>query len=228
MQHEQIDELLKRTLSDFRLSRGEKRIIAGLAEESERAGLDMDFLRHRAFALAREELRNPEAKQIVEWIEDVVKVLRPKPPKEPPRPRVYFSPGDECLNAIRGLLERAKKTVDICVFTITDDRISDEIQETAGRGVAVRIITDDDKALDAGSDISRLKSRGIPVRCDRSQYHMHHKFAVIDRETVLTGSYNWTRGAADRNEENLVVHQDSRLAGEFMVEFERLWDEFRI
>lgn len=227
MQHEQIDELLKRTLSDFRLSRGEKRIVADLADEAEKAGLDLDFLRHRAFALVQDELRDPQSKQVVDWLEDVIKVLRPRPAEEPPRPRVYFSPGDECLNAIRGLLERAKKTVDICVFTITDDRIADEILETAGRGVAVRIITDDDKSLDAGSDISRLKSRGVPIRCDRSEYHMHHKFAVIDRETVLTGSYNWTRGAARNNEENLVVHQDLGLASEFIVEFERLWKEFR-
>ena len=228
MQHEQIDHLLKRTLSDSRLSRGEKRIVGDLADEAEQAGLDLDFLRHRAFALVQNELRDPQSKQVLEWLEDVIKVLRPKPPEEPPRPRVYFSPGDACLNAIRGLLGRARKTIDICVFTITDDRIAEEILEAAGRNVAVRVITDDDKSLDAGSDISRLKSRGIPVRCDRSEYHMHHKFAVIDRETVLTGSYNWTRGAADRNEENLLVHQDSGLAGEFMVEFERLWDQFRI
>ncbi len=227
MQHEQIDELLKRTLSDFRLSRGEKRIVSQLADEAQRAGIDLDFLRHRAFALAQECLADPEARQVVDWLEDVVKVLRPKPPEQPPRPRVYFSPGDDCLNAVRGLLERARKSVEICVFTITDDRIAEVILETAARDVAVRIITDDDKSLDAGSDISRIKSRGVPVRCDRSQYHMHHKFAVIDGQTVLTGSYNWTRGAAANNEENLVVLQDSRLAGEFHTVFERLWREFR-
>lgn len=227
MQHEQIDELLKRTLSDFRLSRGEKRIVGDMAAEAERAGLDLDFLRHRAFALAQQELNGPEAKQIVEWLEDVIKVLRARPPEELPRPRVYFSPGEECLNAVRGALARASKSADICVFTITDDRVTDEILETAARGVAVRIITDDDKSLDAGSDISRLRSRGVPVRCDRSEYHMHHKFAVIDGEIVLTGSYNWTRGAADRNEENLVILQDSRLAGEFIAVFERLWKQFQ-
>jgi len=227
MQHEQIDELLRRTLADFRLSRGERRIVADMAEEAESAGLDLDFVRHRAFALAQEELRDPTIKQVVEWLEDVIKVLRPKPPKEPPRPRVYFSPGDDCLNAIRGLLDRAKKTVEICVFTITDDRIAEAILEATERGVALRIITDDDKSLDAGSDISRLRSRGVPVRCDRSEYHMHHKFAVFDGGTVLTGSYNWTRGAASRNEENLVVYQDLRLSGEFQAVFEKLWEEFR-
>lgn len=227
MQHEQIDELLKRTLSDFHLSRGEKRIVSQLADEAQRAGIDLDFLRHRAFALAQECLADPEARQVVDWLEDVVKVLRPKPPEQPPRPRVHFSPGDDCLNAVRGLLERAWKSVEICVFTITDDRIAEVILETAARDVAVRIITDDDKSLDAGSDISRIKSRGVPVRCDRSEYHMHHKFAVIDGQTVLTGSYNWTRGAANNNEENLVVLQDSRLAGEFHTVFERLWQEFR-
>jgi phosphatidylserine/phosphatidylglycerophosphate/cardiolipin synthase-like enzyme len=52
---------------------------------------------------------------------------------------------------------------------------------------------------------------------------MHHKFAVVDGKTFLTGSYNWTRGAARDNEENLVVTDDPRPVSSYSEAFERLW-----
>ncbi len=143
------------------------------------------------------------------------------------RPRttldVYFSPGDECLLAIRRALDSAERSIDACVFTITDDRIAHGLLEAHRRGVTVRIITDNDKSHDEGSDVRRLERGGIPVREDRSEFHMHHKFAVIDGKVALTGSYNWTRGAAHKNEENLVVSNDPRLVGPFEREFRELW-----
>jgi cardiolipin hydrolase len=58
---------------------------------------------------------------------------------------------------------------------------------------------------------------------DRSPYHMHHKFAILDGATLLTGSYNWTRGAARDNEENLIVTDEPRLVNPFALTFEHLW-----
>lgn len=136
---------------------------------------------------------------------------------------VCFSPGDECLLAIRRLFGQAERTVDVCVFTITDDRIATAILEAHRRGVRVRIITDNDKAYDQGSDVRRLESAGMEVREDRTECHMHHKFAIFDGRTVLTGSYNWTRGAARDNEENLVISNDFRMVGPFEREFNALW-----
>jgi phosphatidylserine/phosphatidylglycerophosphate/cardiolipin synthase-like enzyme len=52
---------------------------------------------------------------------------------------------------------------------------------------------------------------------------MHHKFAVFDASLVLTGSYNWTRGAAIENEENVIVSGDPRHVTAFSRAFERLW-----
>ncbi len=136
---------------------------------------------------------------------------------------VHFSPGDECFQAIRRQLEMCQRSADICVFTITDDRISGAIADAHRRGVRVRIITDNDKTHDEGSDIRRLAGGGIEVREDQSEFHMHHKFAVFDGKVMLTGSYNWTRGAARNNEENLVVSNDPRLVGPFDREFNALW-----
>jgi phosphatidylserine/phosphatidylglycerophosphate/cardiolipin synthase-like enzyme len=54
---------------------------------------------------------------------------------------------------------------------------------------------------------------------------MHHKFAVIDGQWLLSGSYNWTRGASRDNEENLIVTSDPRLLAAYTVAFERLWSD---
>ena len=55
---------------------------------------------------------------------------------------------------------------------------------------------------------------------------MHHKFAIFDKGVILTGIYNWTRGAASNNEENLILSNDRRLLTAFRGEFERLWKLF--
>jgi phosphatidylserine/phosphatidylglycerophosphate/cardiolipin synthase-like enzyme len=138
----------------------------------------------------------------------------------------HFSPGDACRLRIAQLFDRAKRSADVCVFTITDDRISGPILAAHSRGVAVRIITDDEKAGDEGSDVGRFRNSGIPVlgRADLTGAHMHHKFALFDGELLVCGSYNWTRGAAADNNENIIVTNDSRLVGPFAREFERLWE----
>jgi mitochondrial cardiolipin hydrolase len=147
--------------------------------------------------------------------------------KGPPPPasssRAYFSPGEDCLRAILSELERARRTADICVFTITDDRIAHAILAAHQRRVAVRIITDNDKQYDGGSDVDRLRRAGIAVKVDETEHHMHHKFAVLDGATLLNGSYNWTRSACTFNEENLVVTSDPALVHTFARHFEEMW-----
>jgi mitochondrial cardiolipin hydrolase len=140
---------------------------------------------------------------------------------------VFFSPGPDCLEAILDCLHSARTSVDVCVFTITDDRIADALLEAHDRRVSVRIITDNDKASDRGSDVWKLERAGVAVRVDRTEFHMHHKFAVFDGALALTGSYNWTRGAFRDNEENLVVCDSPRFVAAFREEFERLWDHLR-
>lgn len=148
-------------------------------------------------------------------------------PENPNRvTEAWFSPHDDCAGRIVNLLGETGTHADLCVFTITDDRISSAILSAHARGVRLRIVTDNDKAYDLGSDIQRFIAAGIAVRVDRTPYHMHHKFAIFDHEVLLTGSYNWTRGAADNNEENLILSNDRRLLTAFQGEFERLCKKF--
>jgi phosphatidylserine/phosphatidylglycerophosphate/cardiolipin synthase-like enzyme len=140
------------------------------------------------------------------------------------RLEVLFSPGPDCLEGILGCIRSARRTIDVCVFTITDDRIAEALLDAHEQRVSVRVITDNDKASDRGSDVWKLERRGIPVRVDRTEFHMHHKFAVFDGRVALTGSYNWTRGASRDNEENLVICDAAPFVAAFQQEFERLWD----
>ncbi len=223
-----IDAVLRETLEDRRLSRSERRALSELLETT--PGRDLALWRHRAFEQAREVLAGPapsghEVAQVLDWLEDVVKTIAHsgRPPGVPTLADALFSPGLRPLQRITGLLDAAQHAIDICVFTITDDRIADGIVEAHRRGVAVRVVSDGNKAADLGSDVCDLASMGIEVRMDQTPAHMHHKFALFDARVLLTGSYNWTRSAAQANQENVLVTDDQRLTEAYRVEFERLW-----
>ena len=225
---QEIELALKRTLADHRLSRGEQKLIRSMVEQVGDDPHTLALMRSQVFDLAAQEINSPDAKEILGWVEEVVKAMAmPRDSRDERPPRVYFSPNDDCPAALGALLRGARRTLDICVFTITDDRVSDEIAHAHGRGVQVRILTDDDKSFDPGSDIGRLTRLGITVRQDSSPYHMHHKFALIDRQQLVSGSYNWTRGAAEFNQENFIVSQDPTLLSEFQTAFDRLWGKYQ-
>lgn len=139
--------------------------------------------------------------------------------------KVYFSPGRDCLDAITKTLLSAKNDVKICVFTISDNRIVDAIKELQYRGINIKIISDNDKMHDRGNDVEYLASRGIAVKIDRTDAHMHHKFAVIDEEVTITGSYNWTRSAEQYNHENIVITDNPKITKPFVKEFNKLWKQ---
>ena len=128
--------------------------------------------------------------------------------------------------AIIQSLKNAKESIKICVFTISDNDITDAIISARKRGVSVKVITDNDKLNDRGSDIRSIAEAGIVVKIDQKDSHMHHKFCLIDKKILLTGSYNWTRSAAERNQENLLVTEEPKMVKSYLREFEKLWDQF--
>ncbi len=224
MDKQQLVADMRATLEDYRMTRGEKQALK--ERVAERSQSDRDSLRHEAFELARGELTSPQAVEITKWLESVVKLLVLEPKSSDVQSEAFFSPEDNCVAKLVSLLMLARKSIDICVFTITDDRIASAILDAHRRKVAIRIITDDEKAEDLGSDIYHLKEMGVPVRTDKDPDHMHHKYALFDRRRLLTGSYNWTRSAALRNEENFIVTNEVKLVDRFGVHFDRLWGKY--
>src|SRR5688572_17706680 len=110
--------------------------------------------------------------------------------------KAYFSPGTTCQQAIISAIDNAKSSIRICVFTISDDQITAAILRAHQRRIPILLITDNEKLLDLGFDIKQLTEVAIEIRTDNTRNHMHHKFAIIDNQFLITGSYNWTRSAA--------------------------------
>jgi phosphatidylserine/phosphatidylglycerophosphate/cardiolipin synthase-like enzyme len=225
MRPDELDAILTSTLEDRKLSRSERSALRERVREAAPDERTLELFRARAFEIARANMFGRDSLAVVDWLEDVVKALdgEAPPPSRNGRAEALFTPGDDCPRRLAQLFDGARGSADVCVFTITDDRIAGAILAAHRRGVRVRILSDNDKSLDLGSDIDRLEAAGVPVRIDRTEHHMHHKFAIFDRNLVVTGSYNWTRSAADFNMENMVVTDDERLIAAFSEQFEALW-----
>jgi len=223
MNRDEIDLTLRQSWEDERFTRAERRELRELLRLEKTTEDERQFWRHRAFALAADELQNPDSKRVVAWLEGVIKALQP-PPAPAPHFEASFSPGDACRRRILHYLEQSKERINICVFTITDDRITEGIVQAHRRGVQVRVISDNDKARDRGSDVNAVERAQIPVRLDNSPHHMHHKYALFDDAYVLTGSFNWTRSASKANAENILVTSESSLVRAFSEHFERFWN----
>ncbi|TGE27567.1 phospholipase D-like domain-containing protein [Hymenobacter metallicola] len=218
----------EQAFADSTLSAAEARELRARLAAHGQQGSALTTLRHQLFAMARERFNSFEDKAVVEWLEAASALLLPLAPPQPTHTTVHFSPGNACVEAIRKFIGQAAHQLDVCVFTISDDRITDALLAAHRRGVAIRLLTDNDKLHDRGSDIEQLRASGLPVRIDQTTDHMHHKFALADRRLVLTGSYNWTRSAATVNLENLLITDDPTAVQRYSTEFDRLWDAMAV
>lgn len=221
---QKLEAALQESLEDFIFSRQEKRSFKSLMAHSPLNQAQRDWLLSRARDFAMEKV-SEKPDLVLGWFYESAKALKPKRGGQQEASEAYFSPGTACRSAIIHQLRAARKNIDICVFTISDNIIRDELAAQHKMGKRIRIISDNDKSEDMGSDIEFLRRLGIPVILDNTEVHMHHKFALFDREHLLSGSYNWTRSAAERNYENLVLSSEEELVHSFQGEFERLWEK---
>jgi phosphatidylserine/phosphatidylglycerophosphate/cardiolipin synthase-like enzyme len=129
---------------------------------------------------------------------------------------VCFTPGGDCTEAIVTALENARISVLVQAYTFTSAPIAKALLEASRRGVKVEAILDAINRRSArysGADL--LARAGIPVRIDAAHAIAHNKVMVIDGSTVITGSFNFTRAAQERNAENLLVIHDPALAARY-------------
>jgi cardiolipin hydrolase len=226
---ERLLEAFQQTLEDHVFSPGEKQAVRQLLDEAKLSEEEKAFLRNRLFDFARAYIRQTSASEqiagVLDWLDSATKILYK------PGPRLiheaFFSPADDCVSAINGYLRTARSALKLCVFTITDDRITNQILQCHQNGVSINILSDNEKAFDPGSDIQTLANAGIAVRIDTTSNHMHHKFALIDDKILITGSYNWTRSAAHYNYENILVTNDTTMVNRYMNCFQELWPEMQ-
>lgn len=222
-----MDEVLTESFEDGSLSRGERSALRAYVEETLPREDQRGALRAKAFSMVEERLQGAvspaQARTWLGWLEEVVRLSVLEPPR-PTRMEVLDSPGERIWRRIVGLCGEARSSIDVCVFTVTHDPITRALVEAHRRGVRVRVVGDDEKSREPGSDMRLLCDAGLDVRVDVELAHMHHKVALFDERIVLTGSYNWTRAAAEANQDNVLVTDDPRALVAYGRIFTRMWE----
>lgn len=139
-----------------------------------------------------------------------------------------FSPRGRCHETVVEQIGHAQGTLRVAIYSLTHPEIVDALLAAHGRGVEVWVIVDRVQAKGRASLVGRLKEAGIPVRQNRHRGLMHHKFLVVDDQNLLTGSFNFSVGAATRNDENLVVlAEEPEVIQAYTEYFDQLWENRR-
>ncbi|MBT3322055.1 MAG: phospholipase [Anaerolineae bacterium] len=141
----------------------------------------------------------------------------------------YFSPDDGVADVIVGLINNAQESIIFMAFSFTSDPISEAIQARAEEGVSVAGVLDESQMKsNQGGEYDVLVQAGYDIHVDGIEGLMHHKVFIIDEEILITGSYNFSRSAEERNDENILVIYNSDIAQEFLKEFERVQAQIEI
>ena len=122
---------------------------------------------------------------------------------------VHFSPHGGCTDAVVRELTAAQKQVLVQAYSFTSAPIAKALMDAHKRGVKVLAVLDKSNQTDRYSAATFLANVGIPTLIDSQHAIAHAKVMVIDDTTVITGSFNFTKAAEERNAENLLVIKDA-------------------
>lgn len=135
--------------------------------------------------------------------------------------RTYFSPGGGTMSAILEEVKKAKKSVRFMAFSMTDKNLAEILIQKKQAGLKVEGIFDN-CLIPQYSIYWTLKKAGILSLRDGNQALMHHKTMIIDDETVITGSFNFSKSAEEANNENTLIIRHQAIAKQYNAEYNRV------
>lgn len=145
---------------------------------------------------------------------------------EPGNQTLFTSQGP-IAGTIEQMLLEARVSVDAALYRITNPRLARALAQARNRGLRVRLLVDRNKYQDTAVTRELITQNSLPFHAiygrEREGSKLHHKFAVLDRHIVLTGSYNWTVESEERNFDHMLILRDPSLVLAYEQEFERLW-----
>jgi phosphatidylserine/phosphatidylglycerophosphate/cardiolipin synthase-like enzyme len=138
----------------------------------------------------------------------------------------YFCPEDSCGEKIRNTLDKAEDSIHFLTFSFTHNSIANKIVLKMHENVSVQGIFE---KRGTGSEYSKYRLfeyQEADVRKDNNSAVMHHKVFIIDNKTVITGSFNPSKNADWRNDENILIIYDKEVAEKYLEEFEYIWKRY--
>jgi len=101
-------------------------------------------------------------------------------------------------------------------YSFTSAPIAKALLNAHKRGIKVEVILDKSQRTQKYSSADFMANSGSPIKIDAVHAIAHNKVMVIGGETVITGSFNFTRAAEEKNAENLLVIRDKALAAKYL------------
>jgi len=143
----------------------------------------------------------------------------------PAQVEAYFSPRGGVAGRLIGEIGLARKSVHLAIFSFTAAQLAHALVEARRRGADVKVIMDaHQRSKEQVAILHRLKDSGIEAYRCANKALMHSKYAILDDEVVATCSYNWTRSAEQRNNENLVIIRSPDIARLYEENFQAVFN----
>ena len=132
------------------------------------------------------------------------------------RTQTCFSPGGGCTEAIVSQIGKAKKEILVQAYSFTSVPIARALLNAHKRGVKVQAILDKSQRKERYTSATFLSNSSIPTYIDDKHAIAHNKIIIIDRAIVITGSFNFTKAAEEKNAENVLIIWNKELAKSYL------------
>ena len=117
----------------------------------------------------------------------------------------HFSPKGGCQDAVIREIQKARREILVQAYSFTSEPISKALVEAKKRGVQVEILLDHSNEKEPHTDLHLFIEKGLAPLIDAHHAIAHNKVMIIDRRTLVTGSFNFTNQAEHENAENLLI-----------------------
>lgn len=117
----------------------------------------------------------------------------------------YFSPNGGATEAIVKEINAAKSEILVQAYSFTSKPIAKALVDARKRGIKIEAVLDKSQRNEKYTSADFVAHAGIPTYIDSAHAIAHNKIIIIDRSTLITGSFNFTKAAEEKNAENLLI-----------------------
>jgi phosphatidylserine/phosphatidylglycerophosphate/cardiolipin synthase-like enzyme len=137
----------------------------------------------------------------------------------------YFSTHDHIAAKLTEKIKAAQARIHFLAFSFTHKAMGNAMLARAAAGVEVQGVFEKSQAASGYSEYTAMRAAGgrVSVFLDANPRNMHHKVLILDDETVVAGSFNFSDGADKQNDENVVIFTSRPLVQRFEEEFQRVY-----
>lgn len=131
---------------------------------------------------------------------------------------VAFSPKGGGTELVVKAIKEAKKSVQVQAYSFTNSDIAQALVNAKKSGVDVKVILDKSQESEKYTSATFLANAGIPVKIDHDFAIAHNKIMIIDGINVVTGSFNFTKAAEEKNTENVLLMRGNKALADLYVQ----------